>query len=424
MACSSFSFSIIHLRLLAPALALIALAAPPRDADACSPDICYDVGRWGDIAAGNPQAVPTDGVFVLDGARFYVDTDAEETFPAISVEVSLDGMPVEGALEGVGLGETMIWRPAAPLVAGGAYVVKVSVDNAAIAEGLDGECGPDLLQVELNFNVGDGPAPALAAPAYQSSESYSLVDEITLEGLVCCGGAYPMAEDTCGWEDIYWSTGECAPLEKRGRVAVSWSGGEIDPAYAGMVAYRLKVDGQSAGYRYGAPLGHSDQKPFCANVEVQSLADGSVAAGPEVCLGADPPHPLGLHGVDPLPELGACADAAYTCAIIPGDFGDKWDMNNCQAWPDDAGTTGGETESGSGGSGSGSGDVTDASSGGSGDASTGSDDTSGKTSTATATAGEGEGGEGGCACAADPEGGAAGLGLALIGLVGLRRRRR
>ncbi len=402
---------------LAPALlTLAAFVAIPGEADACSPDICYDAGRWSELVAGNPQAVPTDGVFVLTGSRYFVDGDASDTFEALTVDVSVDGMPVEGALEAVGLGETMIWRPAAPLIAGASYVVQVAVDNGAIAPGLEGECGPDLLEVSLDFAVGAGPAGPLVAPTFEATESYGVSDIISLDTLVCCDGAFPSSEETCGWEDIYWMTGECAPTQRRGRVSATWSGDAPTPEFAGMLAYRLKVDGEAAGYRYGAPAGHSAEAAFCGNIEVVSLADGSSAASPEVCFGDSPPDPLGLHEVDPLLELGACAEGAYTCSIVPGDFGEEWDPDACQAWPDSGGTAGesesgttGESESGTAGE---SGDTSSSDSSG--------DDSSGKTS--SATAGEDDPPEGGCACAVAPGDPGLGLGLGLLALLGLRRR--
>ena len=216
-------------------------------------------------------------------------------------------------------------------------------------------------------------------------------------------------------------TGECAPTQRRGRVSAQWSGDAPAPEFAGMLAYRLKVDGEVAGYRYGAPAGHSAEAVFCGNIEVVSLADGSSAASPEVCFGDSPPDPLGPHGVDPLLELGACADGAYTCSITPGDFGEEWDPDACQAWPDSGGTTG-ESESGTTGE-SESGTTGESESGGESESSSDSsgDDSSGKTS--SATAGEDESPEGGCACAVSPGGPGPGLGLGLLALLGLRRRR-
>jgi len=76
-------------------------------------------------------------------------------------------MSVEGALEAVGLSETMIWRPAAPLIAGATYVVQVAVDNAAIASNLEEECGPDLLEMRTKTpSVGT----ACGLPATSSSQ--------------------------------------------------------------------------------------------------------------------------------------------------------------------------------------------------------------------------------------------------------------
>jgi MYXO-CTERM domain-containing protein len=209
-------------------------------------------------------------------------------------------------------------------------------------------------------------------------------------------------------------TGECAPTQRRGRVSATWSGDAPTPEFAGMLAYRLKVDGEAAGYRYGAPAGHSAEAAFCGNIEVVSLADGSSAASPEVCFGDSPPDPLGLHEVDPLLELGACAEGAYTCSIVPGDFGEEWDPDACQAWPDSGGTAG-ESESGTTGESGTAGESGDASS-----SDSSGDDSSGKTS--SATAGEDDPPEGGCACAVAPGDPGLGLGLGLLALLGLRRR--
>ncbi len=403
---------------LAP-LALAALAAlAPRPADACSPDLCAEVGRWQTIAQGIQTEVPTDGVFVLQGYRSDVG-DAGDTIPMIAATVTLDGTPVDGALESVGFHDLLIWRPAAPLAASSTYLLDLAVDNAAIAPN-DLDCGLDLLEAQLTYTTSDGPAPPLNVDflAEENVSSYPIEE---LDTLVCCDGAYPEGYETCGWLEIDWKEGTCAATKRRGSLQVSWKWDTSLPAaHLGMVAFRPVIDGTPKKLVYTGGPSHSAQAAFCGHAEVVSLVDGSVVAGADACFGQMPANPLGEYDVDPLTELGACVGTPYTCQIQPTGFGEGWDPGACTPVPggDDTSSTGATDSAGTDSAGTDSAGTDSA-----GTDSAGTDSAGSGTDSATATGGEDDGVDKGCACTSAPEGRSAPW-LAALALLGLTRRRR
>ncbi|MBK8262747.1 MAG: hypothetical protein IPK80_15605 [Nannocystis sp.] len=357
------------------ALAALTLAAP-RAAAACSPDFCAELDRWRSIGAGDQLLIPTDGVFVLKGDRGG-EGDAGATIPAITATVTRDGVAIDGSLEPVGLQNILVWRPAAPLTPAATYTLALTIDNAAIAEDNFG-CGLDLLEAELTYNVGDGPAPPLTFD-FSAAESVTTKEILALDQLVCCDGAYPEQTEVCGFSEVSWSEGRCASAARRGTLHVNWMADAIPPAHAGALLFRAVIDGDARPLNYfGAS--HSAQAPFCGRAEAVSLIDGAVVAATDGCFGEAPEAPLGLYEVDPLEALRECIGAPYTCESVPGPFGDVWYADACTPVPTgDPDTTTGDP-----------------------DTTTGDPDTTTAADSATATAGGDDPADKGCACASDP----------------------
>jgi MYXO-CTERM domain-containing protein len=361
------------------ALAALTLAAP-RAAAACSPDFCAELPRWGSIGAGDQLLIPTDGVFVLKGDRGG-EGDAGATIPAITATVTRDGVAIEGSLEPAGLQNLLIWRPAAPLTPGATYTLALTIDNAAIAEDNFG-CGLDLLEAELTYTIGDGPAPPLTFD-FSAAESVTTQEILALDQLVCCDGAYPEQTDICGFKEISWSEGRCASEARRGTLHVNWMADALPPAHAGSLLFRAVIDGDARPLNYfGAS--HSAQAPFCGRAEAVSLIDGAVVAATDGCFGEAPEAPLGLYEVDPLEALVECVGAPYTCET----FFEQWDANACTPVPTgDPETTTGDPETTTGDP-----DTTTAD----------PDTTTADPDSATATAGADDPADKGCACASGP----------------------
>ncbi len=362
--------------ILAP---ILAATVTPAVAQACSTYDCSRYEHWVDLAVVNVAKIPSDGVIVLQGTHFGEDL---ASLPAIELTVTQDGQPIAGALEASSMHGVLVWRPAAPWQTDAAYAVAGMVTNPEEGAG----CGQPTIPIEAMVNIDVAPGVALVPVEFSGVAQVEISPVASLDLLVCCEGTAPSSGYGCGGPDLYWDAEECAPTLGHGYLTVEISG---QAAAAGptaeQIVYTLKVDGKVETSNRVPQFSVSRDAPFCAVIEASYLASGAVTASEEQCFGQDMVKMLGPQVLDLAATLQCVLEQCATAD-------NTWDPMMCVPYDPSQPTGSDGGDSASDGSGSGS-----------------------------ATAGEGDGDKG-CACAVRPTGDA-GL-LALVGLVGLARRRR
>ncbi len=406
----------LHVRTSA-ALALCAgaLALAPADAQACSPPECANSPRFLQIELGHAE-VALDGVIVLHTEQ---GDDAiaspEDVLGAMRVAVLDDqAQPLAGALEHQG--GLYLWRPEGALPGGTTLQVSVSVDNDALDP--DNACGVDD-HGPFALPVADQMLPALQLPSVGFASEHSVYEQLLLDTVVCCDGAYAELQVGSCIDEVYWEDGYCAAARGIGRASALFDIANLDPLLATSVRVDLLVDGQvidgDLASRIGDTFGTTRPEAFEATLRFVSLVDGSTVQSVTSLADGGQPGALGEIDLDVSADLEAnCETGAYTCAIDPA-FGDAWDPMACEPWNDDGGDgTGGDDT----GTDSGSGDGTDTGSG------SGGSDTGGSGSGGSDSDG-GADQEGGGGCNVDGRGSGSGWLLLLLGLGAplLRRRR-
>lgn len=308
-----------------------ALAAD--EAHACFPDACFYAESWSSLTPLNAAAIPTDGVLLLQGGRTDVPVDSvpfEDLLADLTVTVTRDGEPVAGSLEQTEISRVVAWRPAAPLMAGATYVVTGAIDNP------DGftPCGPDLLEIEFEFHVDDGPAVALVPPQVSASESVRTTSVTRLETLACCDDAYPAeyTDDCGGPTGIRWDAGQCTPTRAYGRldVALTVQHG-LPPGTAGQLVRSIVGERTTPG-EFTDELTVTGGGPFCAQVKLRNLATGETVMSAEQCHGEAVAGQLGELELDPHDALaGQCEGPLYVCEpAFVTMFETRWDVNACR----------------------------------------------------------------------------------------------
>lgn len=413
MSLNSSTMTIVKAAALAIPLAGVALA--PGEAEACSPDPCWAQDVVTSLEPVNAAAIPTDGVLLLQGAQNNGSPD-QDWMMQVDLTVTRDGQPIAGAIESSPVRDLLVWRPSEPLAPGATYKVTGSLDNPEHPYYDDYDCGPDILMLDFEFHVDEGPSAPLSAPKTSADESVQLAEHRGLEDLVCCDGAMPVEYYfDCGGSGGYveWGEGSCSSLRGFGTLKVGTSA-EIDvpAATAAMVTQQLFVDG-TAGTTYRAGLiSISDSKPFCTAIALRNLATGEVVMSEETCHGAGVAGELGEQDIDPGAALAEkCAGAAYVCVIDEDNA--RWDETQCTPWPA-AGETTGEIETSDG-----------PTTGGPGTSASGGADTGEDTGEDTGSASGGQDGlvDHGCACDSTTPSPLGLLGLLGLGLLRRRRRR-
>lgn len=378
-------------KLVAQALAFPILAATvtPAVAEACSTYDCGSYEHWVDLAVVDVAKIPSDGVIVLQGTHFGDDL---ASLPAIELTVTKDGQPIAGALEASSMHGVLVWRPAEPWQTGATYAVAGMVTNPE--EGA--ACGPPTIPIDAMVNIDVASGVALVPVEFSGEAQVQLSPVASLATLVCCEGTAPSSGYGCGGPDLYWDAEECAPTQGHGYLSVEISGqaAAAGPT-AAQIVYTLKVDGKVDTSNLVPVFSVSRDTPFCAVIEASYLASGAVTASEERCFGEDMAAMLGPQALDPAANLQCVLEQCVTAD-------NTWDPTMCVPYDPSQPTGSDGSDSASDGSGSDAGS----------DAGSGS---------GSATAGEGDGDKG-CACTVRPTGDA-GL-LALVGLVGLARRRR
>lgn len=412
-----------RLALLPLSAGLIALA--PEVAEACSPDPCWGSTRVGEVKAVNAASIPVDGVLVLQTLHNsgVVDTDA---LAGLELTVTRSGQPVAGAIEDTDGAGVLVWRPAAPLEPG-VYLVEGALENGEDDAYYDDYCGPDVVDIDLEFTVVNASAEPHAAPKVAAEESVEKIPSTALADHACCDGGFAYLGYSCGPEYVGWNEGFCAPTAATGylRVVLEISS-DAPTATKGLLLTTVRKDGEIVYTGLDTQFFTSGPKQTCTVVEQTNLATGEVVAAAEQCHGQDVAEQLGPQVLDPNVEIAdKCTGPLYTCEVkADDDF--SWDPEKCTPLVPEGEDTGetetdgpvttSETDSGASQSGS------ESQSGG--ESQSGSDSEAGTdTATDADTAGE-DLVEHGCACDAGPGDPAGLLGLAGLGLLGLRRRRR
>lgn len=346
-------------RLPALVLALVAGGAA-RDAAACLDlgDACGDVDTWNSALPMFDADIPTDGMLLV---RFLGPSDVPPMVEFITLEVTLDGAPVAGALEEIGVDGLLGWRPAAPLAPTSQYVVAGTIHNVDFQPGLE-FCGEEFVPFEFEFGTAAGPMPPLAAPEVFAETAVGVAEKLTLEDIVCCDGAYPYWFGGCGGGgSVDYNEGFCARLQYTGRLDVRVIGtlGDLGPT-APMLAAELVVDGvpEAGQLVVGAEfqLRASASQPVCTEVVLRNVVTAEVVSTPAQCHGQDLAGQLGPQTLTPDSPLltTECAGQPYVCEI--DEAGDSWDPDRCVPWPEGQASTGepatgGPTSGGSGGTG-------------------------------------------------------------------------
>lgn len=375
-----------RLAALALAFPIMAAAAAPGVAQACPGyyEPCQNYSFWSDLAALNAAKIPSDGVIVLQGTH---QGDDAESLPTIDLTVTRDGQPIAGALEATSLHGVLVWRPAEPWEAGASHALSGVVSNPPESEG----CAPLEVVVEATVNIDAAPGAALEPADFTGASKVALTPQISLQTLACCEGATPTEDyGGCFGPYVQFDPDECAPTAAYGTLVVQIEGqpATTGPA-AAQVVYTLKVDGNFYASGLTPNFDVFGSAPVCAVLEATDLASGALSVGPERCFGAEVADMLGPQVLDPAAKLQC---ALEQCALEGG----PWDPMKCVPLDTDPPTTS---------------DSDDGASSGEGSSSDAGSDSAGAAD-----------GDKGCGCDAGP-GGDAGL-LALVGLVGLARRRR
>jgi MYXO-CTERM domain-containing protein len=372
------------------------------DADACSP--VRTPSLYPELPGADLTEVPVEGVLAFHASGYGT---LEEVVALASVAVTLDGIPVSGAVESLVVDSSgeggieshnlfVIWRPDATLVAGSTYAATIEIADA----GGNVQLSEDLQLTTAAEPSADPPVIGLGGVALAAAR-------VGAGPRVCCDTG-----NSCGFE-------ECSPpaAEDRPQLSATVVGYPGPMGRQGYLRLVAGVDGTVAEYAAlglaADALAANIQRTFdeqgaeyCLGVEFVSLIDGAVTSDAPDCLsGAD--LVLGEGPNENFESfLGQCLGEPY------------WEDTDEPYEPDTGGTgTDGGSDSG--------GDDSDGTGGGTAD---GGD--------ADGTAGEGDGTAGdeggldtdsrGCACdvnrSASPLPMA--LGLLVLGAGVLRRRRR
>jgi MYXO-CTERM domain-containing protein len=367
---------------MALAFPILGTAAIPGVAQAC--DGYYGPCQggyefWQDLTPVNAAKIPSDGVLVLQGNH---QGDDAASLPSIELTVTKDGQPIAGALEATSMHGVLVWRPVDPWEAGATYALSGNINNPPESEAcaqLLTPIGGDSLTIDV------APGSALGTVEFSGETMVQSYPTVSLDTLACCEGAMPsVGYVVCGGDYVDFDPAECAPTQGYGYLSVQIDGepAATGPA-GGQIVYTLKVDGNPYSTSLTPVFDVTTDAPFCAVIEATDLASGAVDAGQKHCFGEAVAGQLGPQVLDPKEKLQCALEQCATDGVPP-----TWDPMACTPFDPESPTTSDSDGGGSSGSG---------------------------------TAGEGEDDKG---CNCDVRSGSdAGL-LALIGLVGLVRRRR
>ncbi len=376
-------------------LVVMAAWAQARPAEACSPP--PNVGIYPDVVDGSLAGVPTDGVIAFGATVF---GDLEESLALLTVEVTLEGAPVDGAIETVdGDGDEVIvvWRPAAPFAASADYVATITSTSpdGGIAE----------VMATLDVAIGDGPAGAPVAPELVEVSilgvPYDTGPRVCCDDGNSCGFPLCAAPQSADKPTIFGDLGEATdPMASQTylRLRAGVDDGNEPVAVLGVAS---RVGAISVVHAFEAAAGN-----YCLALEAVSLVDGSVAPIVPSCV---------EHGQL---ELGEGPNEQFESFLEQCIADPYWEDTNEPYEPDgddtDSGDDGDDADTGDDGDDAESGDDgDDAESGDDGDDAESGDDDGGQDESDAA----------GCGCTTDAPSRLSTLVLLAIGALGHRRRR-
>lgn len=387
-----------------------------REAAACLDigDPCADVATWTTVqSTAESLKVPRDGMFLL---RVSGPALAPVPLDVMTVEVTLDGVVVDGALEQTGIGGVLGWRPAGLLQADSTYVVAGTIHNLDAMPG-NPSCGLEFEPFEFEVSTASEVMPPMLPPQVSGEEAVEFAEPLALDNLVCCDGAFPVTFPGCGsgGNTVDFSEGHCAPMQYTGRLGVELTGVVPGTGKGASMLSVARIVGDEVvdemlvteSFKFRT----REAGPFCDRVVLRNLVTGETAMSAVMCHGDALVDRLGAQTLTPeSPELAVCVGAPYVCEI--DELGDSWDPDRCTPWPASEEDTEGSEEPTTGSP------TTSGSTSGPGESGSG---TAGSTADDGATTNPADGlVEHGCACAS---GGAAG-GAWLAALMLLVRRRR
>ncbi|MBK7824985.1 hypothetical protein [Nannocystis sp.] len=306
------------------------------EAAACTPDPCAGttafvglqrVGAGVDVNVD----VPIDGVLVLQ-AQWFGEVTAAQLVDALTLLVSADGELVDGSVEAIdrpGMTDILLWRPAELLRSETTYTVNASYLNG---DDVPGECAAKQVDIPLEFTTTAGKAEPLAAPKVWSDSSYGDSPLMALDSMVCCDGAYPVAQELCDIpQGLAWTKGKCVPTMSRAWLSASMGVASIlDNPTAAQWARTLYQDGDEVETSLKQSFTRSLTEPACFTIIQFSLATGESITSEERCVGEDLILPLGDLPLDPTPMLAElCEDTPYICEAND----DGWVPERCRPWP-------------------------------------------------------------------------------------------
>lgn len=307
---------------------IVALAAAPRVAAACSFEACGGEA-WSSITPVIGDVLPTDGVIVLHGGA--PGSCLDGLWPHVVVDVRRGAARVAGKIDVVGGTGLLIFRPDAPWVGGERHDVRVRIDNASLGgDELDVVCSSPAV-AEFSFMAANEPSPPLEAPPPPSNEAFTITLE-DLASLACCPGVTPSDDGTAGcfWELEWPQPGDCAYLHEETFVRLMVDLPEPPSLLRGQVLHQLVVDGALVDRRVEfARLYGSRAAPACAHVESIHLGTGETQRSAEVCTPAEVAATLGIHLRDVAAELHC--DAPVVCAADG-----EWSPSACEPYDLDA----------------------------------------------------------------------------------------
>lgn len=339
-------------QLLVPFVVGLSIVAVAGEAAACLDlgSFCDDAVGWSYIGLLDSEDVAIDGMLLFE----LLGINPPDPSPAaLEMVVTLDGVPVAGAFEAVGIDTVIGWRPAQAFEPARQYLATGSLHNAQP----DDRCISEAVPFEFEFSTGSGPMPPLVMPTVAVMEKLVPIGEQSLKNFVCCDGGFAfVASSTCGGGSgqIAHDDGFCAPIESTGTLAVTLDvkvPGDGDGDVDVMLAAGLVVDGVPEPQQVifaSETLRATRSAAFCTEIVLRNLATGATVMTPKQCHGAGVEAQLGPQMLTPNSPVLAehCKGAPYTCTTM--QFEPAWDPMQCAPWPEGGTTGGGPTTSDTG----------------------------------------------------------------------------
>jgi len=336
------------------AFPVVAAALFADDADACpaypedsgysgSTTDSYDCASYDALAALTPfnaEAIPTDGVLVLQAA--FTGAWGQDLLDHAAVTVTQNGDPVPGALEPAALDGWAVWRPQAPLIADATFKFSATLSNP----GVPPACAADMIPVAFDFFADAGPAEPLTPPTLAGDATLYVSPYESLTSLACCPGVTPSEylSGCGGGSQIDYDPSQCTATQATGYFIANMTG---TPAADGATAHQLYYTLESESFlpylgfdMNDLEFAQSSMAPFCATLVAHPFVGGEPLAGPELCFGDSFGDQLGgPYPIDP-PDT-------FTCVLqqcVPA--GEQWDLEMCTPYV--PGGTSGDVPTGGG----------------------------------------------------------------------------